>query len=103
MKKKGVVLGQDKNYAKNLPLKEVKEVIACFKQQYIDREDHPNREIIGFELNGGKGLTPKGREIWEKFQEWCDTRSLEAEYNSESDVTTIRDKLRYKIDNKNTY
>ena len=101
--KKGVVIIQDKDYNSKLPTIEVKKVIARFKELNTDFENHPTRKVIGFELNGGDGMTKTGIEEWECFQDWCHNRNLDAEYNTNDDVVIIRDELRYRESNKNKY
>ncbi|MBB5337628.1 hypothetical protein [Pectinatus brassicae] len=76
---------------------EVKKVIAKFKEIYSDYENHPQKEVIGFELNGGHCMTKSGIEKWEEF------KSLDAEYNTNDEVQLIRNELRYKESIKNKY
>ena len=99
MAKKGIVLGQDKNYKGKLPTKELKSAINKLKEQYHEREESIN--IIGFEINGGTGLTKSGYEAMEKFKEWAIEKGMDAEYNSKSDLDKITQILRNRVDNKN--
>ena len=101
--KKGVVIIQDKNYSSKLPTKEVQKVIARFKELYSDFENHPTRDVIGFELNGGEGMTRPGVAEWNEFENWCNNRGLDCEYNTDEDIVTIRDVLRYRESIKNKY
>lgn len=101
--KKGVVIIQDKNYNSKLPTMEVKKVIAKFKEIYSDYENHPQKEVIGFELNGGYCMTKSGIEKWEEFKSWCQNKSLDTEYNTNDEVQIIRNELRYRESIKNKY
>ena len=99
MSKKGIILGQDKNYSGKLPTKELKSAINKLKEQYQEREESIN--IIGFEINGGIGLTKTGQEVMTKFRAWAKEKGMDAEYNSKSDLEKMTQILRNRVDNKN--
>ncbi len=99
MGKKGIILGQDKNYKGKLPTKELKSAINKLKEQYQERDESIN--IIGFEINGGTGLTKTGYEEIKKFQEWAKNKGMDAEYNSKFDLDKMTQILRNRVDNKN--
>lgn len=94
------VLGQDKDINGKLSKPSVKSSIGKFKEQYADRGENPNQPIIGFELNGGFGMTKGAKEEWEKFTCWCEERNLQAEYNSREDLERLKQILRNQVDNK---
>ena len=96
---KKIILGQDKNYKGKLPTKELKSAINKLKEQYQEREESIN--IVGFEINGGMGLTKTGYEEMEKFQKWAKDKDMDAEYNSKSDLDKMTQILRNRVDNKN--
>lgn len=99
MANNGTILGQDKNYKGKLPTKELKSAINKLKEQYQEREESIN--ILGFEINGGEGLTKSGYEEMEKFQKWAKDKGMDAEYNSKSDLDNMTQILRNRVDNKN--
>ena len=94
------VLGQDKDISGKLAKPTVKNSIGKFKEQYADRCENPNQPIVGFELNGGTGMTKGAQEEWLDFQKWCDERNLQAEYNTNEDLERIKTTLRNRVDNK---
>lgn len=100
MAKKGVVLGQDKNYNGKLPTKELEKAINKLKMRYQDHSDDTT-EVKGFEINGGEGLTKSGHDKINEFKEWAKEKGMDAEYNSNSDLENIRNTLRNRVDNKN--
>ena len=100
MNKKGVIYGQDKNYKGKLPTKELVSAIKKLKKRYQDHSDETT-EVIGFEVNGGEGLTKTGKEKMKEFQEWSREKGMDAEYNSNNDLETIKQTLRNRVDNKN--
>lgn len=100
MSKRWRVLGQDKDINGRLSKQTVKTTIGKFKEQYADRYENPNQPIIGFELNGGSGMTEGAYHLWEEFCEWCRERNLDAVYNSISDLLMIKNNLRNQVDNK---
>ncbi|WP_320034370.1 hypothetical protein [Halarcobacter sp.] len=100
MAKKGLVLGQDKNYTGKLPTKELEKAINKLKVRYQDHSDD-TKEVIGFEINGGEGLTKSGLKKMDEFKEWAKKKGMDAEYNSNRDLEIITKILRNRISNKN--
>ncbi|EGR0065755.1 hypothetical protein NB550_22090 [Vibrio parahaemolyticus] len=100
MAKKGVIYGQDKNYKGKLPTKELGKAINKLKKRYQDHSDDTT-EVIGFEVNGGEGLTKTGYEEMEKFKKWAENKGMDAEYNSNEDLDKMKNNLRNRVDNKN--
>lgn len=100
MTKKGVVYGQDKNYNGKLPTKELVKAINKLKKRYQDHSDDTTT-VIGFEINGGEGLTSTGSVVMTEFQEWSREKGMDAEYNSNDDLRDIKQRLRNNVDNKN--
>lgn len=98
--KRSRVLGQDKDIEGKLTKPTVKSTIGKFKEQYADRCENPNQPIVGFELNGGDGMTKGASEAWEEFKGWCEQRNLDAEYNSNNDLSIMKNTLRNRVDNK---
>lgn len=101
MAKKGVILGQDKNYTGKLPTKELEKAINKLKVRYQEHSDD-SKTVLGFEINGGDDLTKPGHEKMKEFQAWANKKGLDAEYNSNSDLQKITQVLRNRVDNKNT-
>ena len=95
------IISQDKANKGNLGKATVKNVISKFKEQYLGLKDSDETPLIGFELNGGSGMTKNGKKEWDDFKEWCIERNLDAEYNTKEELLLIRDKLRNR--NKNKY
>lgn len=98
--KKKMILGQDKNYTGKIPTKVLDQAIDKLKkrhQEHYDRE----MEIVGFEINGGTGLTKTGEESMKRFKEWADERNMQVEYNPNEILDIIRRNLRYEVDKKN--
>ncbi|MGB5122382.1 MAG: hypothetical protein WBO13_15445 [Vibrio fluvialis] len=100
MTKKGVVYGQDKNYTGKLPTKELNKAINKLKKRYQDHSDDTT-VVIGFEVNGGEGLTKSGNELMNEFKGWCKEKGMDAEYNSNDDLKAIKLNLRNRVDNQN--
>lgn len=100
MTKKGVVYGQDKNYKGKLPTKELEKAINKLKKRYQDHSDDTT-DVIGFEINGGEGLTETGNKKMEDFKEWAKNKGMDAEYNSSEDLERMKNNLRNRVDNKN--
>jgi len=100
MAKKGVVYGQDKNYKGKLPTKELEKTINKLKKRYQDHADDTT-DVDGFEINGGIGLTKSGYKKMEEFKEWAKNNGMDAEYNSNYDLSKITQTLRNRIENKN--
>lgn len=94
------ILGQDKDISGKLGKPAVKNVVGKFKEQYADRHENPNQPIVGFELNGGTGMTKGGQEVWNDFATWCSERNLDLEYNTNDDLDNIKMNLRNRVDNK---
>ena len=82
---RGRVISQAKDL-KTLSKASVKSSIAKFKEQYLGLKDSDDSPLIGFELNGGNRMTKEGQEIWNEFEEWCDERNLQCEYNTNADL-----------------
>jgi len=95
------VLSQDKDNKGKLGERTVKNAISKFKEQQLGLKDSDDSPLVGFELNGGTGMTPAGQAVWDEFEEWCDERELECEYNTKDDLLKIRTVLRNRIDNNN--
>lgn len=100
MVKKDIVLGQDKNYSGKIPTKELESAINKLKLQYQEHYDDTTK-VIGFEINGGTGLTKKGNDKINEFKDWAKEKGLDAEYNSNSDLDKMKNELRNRVDNKN--
>lgn len=94
----GIVLVQDKGYNGKIGLSSMNEIISNFKALYFDLQHSEN--IVGFEINGGIGLTKGAHESFNNFVIWCQERGLRAIYNDYSDLYTIRKNLRILNDNK---
>ncbi len=101
MAKKGVILGQDKNYTGKLPTKELEKAINKLKVRYQDHSDD-SKIVLGFEINGGDDLTKPGHKKMDEFKTWAKKNGLDAEYNSNSDLQKITLELRNRVDNQNT-
>lgn len=101
--KKGLVIIQDKNYSSVLPTKQIEDCVAKFKIVYREYLGHSSKKVIGFELNGGEGMYRPGLKVWNEFIKWCQEKGMNAIYNTSDEVTVIRDNLRYRVDNKNSY
>lgn len=99
MANKNIILGQDKNYKGKLPTKELRSAINKLKEQYQERKESIN--ILGFEINGGQGLTKSGQEEMNSFKQWAKDKRMDAEYNSKSDLDKMTQVLRNRVDNKN--
>jgi hypothetical protein len=100
MTKKGLIYGQDKNYKGKLPAKELVKTINKLKKRYQDHSDDTT-QVIGFDINGGEGLTKTGTEIMNDFKKWCNEKGMDAEYNSNDDLEKLKQNLRNRVDNKN--
>lgn len=94
------ILGQDKDINGKLGKPIVEDAVGKFKEQHADRHENKNQPIVGFELNGGDGMTRGARAVWDIFCDWCREKQLEAEYNSNEDLKEIKIKLRNSVDNK---
>lgn len=95
------ILGQDKDINGKLGKSTVKDAVGKFKEQYADRHENPNQPIVGFELNGGDGMTRGAKAVWNDFHDWCKEKQLEVEYNSNEDLEKIKTELRNRVDNDN--
>jgi len=100
MAKKGVILGQDKNYKGKLPTKELEKAINKLKVRLQDHFDDSTK-VLGFEINGGDDLTKPGHKKMDEFKKWAKEKNLDAEYNSNSDLKKLTQVLRNRVDNKN--
>lgn len=94
------VLSQDKDNKGNLGKHTIKNVVSNFKEQYLGLKDSDDSPLVGFELNGGDGMTNAAQILWDEFTDWCNERSLECEYNNKEELTNIRNVLRNRVDNK---
>ncbi len=95
------VLSQDKDIQGKLGKATVKNAVSKFKEQQLGLKDSDNSPLIGFELNGGDGMTASGQEIWGDFSHWCDDRNLDCEYNTRADLDKMKTNLRNRVDNRN--
>ena len=94
------IIGQDKDITGKLSKTSVKNAVGKFKEQYADRCDNFIQPIVGFELNGGTGMTKGGQEEWVRFQKWCVENNLYAEYNTKEDLNKMKKELRNRVENK---
>ena len=95
------VLTQDKDNQGKLGERTVKNAVSKFKEQQLGLKDSDDSPLIGFELNGGDGMTANGQRIWDEFGEWCSERNLDYEYNTKDELYRIRDVLRNREKNRN--
>lgn len=95
------VLSQDKDNQGRLGKATVKNAVSKFKEQYLGLKDSNESPLIGFELNGGDGMTEGGNEVWSDFTQWCSERNLDLEYNTRDDLYRMREVLRNREKNKN--
>lgn len=95
------VLSQDKDNKGKLGKQTVKGVVAKFKEQYLGLKDSDDSPLIGFELNGGEGMTKNGKAVWDDFEIWAIERNLDCEYNTKEELYNMRNKLRNREKNKN--
>ena len=96
MSKRKQIIGQDKDINGPLSKTIVGNVIFKFMNYF---NNHPDDNIGGFELNGGEKMTPGAKQEWDSFRSWCQDKKMDAEYNSNSDLETIQNKLRNKVKN----
>lgn len=95
--KRKTILGQDKDYSGPLSRPVVENVTEKFKQRYKDSDSN----IGGFELNGGERMTKGGKEVWDQFTDWAKAHKMDAEYNNNDDLNTIKNRLTNRVRNKN--
>lgn len=100
MTKKSIVLGQDKNYSGKIPTKELERAISKLKNRYRDHDDE-SKVIVGFEINGGTGLTAPGQLVLDNFKDWAREHNLQVEYNSNDELEKLKNQLRNLVDNTN--
>lgn len=91
MGKRKQIIGQDKDINGPLSKTTVSNVISKFMKYY---ENHQGDNICGFELNGGERMTPGAEKEWDAFGDWCKGKGMDAEYNSNPDLSTIHNSLR---------
>lgn len=95
------ILSQDKDNKGRLGPKTVKNAVSKFKEQQLGLKDSDDSPLAGFELNGGDGMTEAGQAVWDEFEEWCEQRDLDCEYNTRDDLVKMRNILRNNIENEN--
>lgn len=96
MSKRKQIIGQDKDISGPLTKTIVNNVISKFQNYY---NSHQSDNIGGFELNGGENMTSGAKLAWDIFKEWCQERGMDAEYNSNSDLSTIHINLKSIVKN----
>ena len=84
MSKRKLIIGQDKDINGPLSKTIVSNVISKFLNYY---NSHQDDNIGGFELNGAK-------QVWDAFAEGCREKGMDAEYNSNSDLSLIHNGLK---------
>lgn len=95
------VLSQDKDNTGRLGKATVKNAVSKFKEQQLGLKDSDESPLVGFELNGGEGMTDEGKKVWDDFSNWCKERNLDLEYNTKEELLRIRDVLRNREENHN--
>ena len=96
MSKRKQIIGQDKDISGPLSKTIVNNVISKFQNYY---DSHPGDNIGGFELNGGDKMTSGAQQAWNGFESWCKERGIDAEYNSNSDLSTMHNSLKSIVKN----
>ena len=91
MGKRKQIIGQDKDINGPLSKTIVDNVISKFMNYHGSHQDD---NIGGFELNGGERMTSGAEKAWNTFKDWCKDNGMDAEYNSNSDLSTIHNRLR---------
>ena len=99
LSKKNVVYGQDKDTEGKLPKRTMEGIGTKFKRTYNDYQ-YDTRNIGGFEVNGGDGMTKGALSLWDEFVKWCESRDMIAIYNTNGDVENIKLNLRNRVENK---
>ena len=95
--KRKIILGQDKDIKGPMGQPVVQNVTEKFKKRYEDSTSN----VGGFELNGGERMTRGAKTVWEEFTAWAKERNMDAEYNNNDDLNTIKTRLTNKVKNKN--
>jgi hypothetical protein len=95
--KRKTIFGQDKDYSGPLSQPVVKNVTEKFKQRYEDSDGN----VGGFELNGGERMTKGAQEVWDQFKLWANDNNMDAEYNNNDDLETMKNRLTNRVKNKN--
>ncbi|WP_322044703.1 hypothetical protein [Paraburkholderia sp. J67] len=83
-----------------MPTNELEKAINKLKKRYQDHSDD-STVVIGFEINGGEGLTTTGEKKMEEFRKWSKEKGMDAAYNSNEDLETLKQTLRNRVDNNN--
>ncbi len=95
--KRKTILGQDKDYSGPLSQPVVQGVTEKFKSRYEDSDS----KIAGFELNGGERMTKGGQQVWDEFKDWAQDNGMDAEYNNNDDLNTMKNRLTNRVRNRN--
>ena len=90
---------QLKQYSRNLQLATVKKVVQDFKNIYYNSSN--KREIGGFELTGGPGMSSGAEKVWDDFRDWCEAKGMFAMYLTQDDLNTIEINLETRLCLKN--
>lgn len=91
MSKRKIIIGQDKDINGPLSRTIVSNVVSKFQNYY---DSHQGDNIGGFELNGGDRMTSGAKQVWDAFADKCREQGMDAEYNSNSDLSIIHNGLK---------